>query len=243
MAKALSIVNRQVATHPYRTRSAPGALESSLAVTPTNRQAVDSATSVDARLGLREADVEDESKWLVLYTDGACTFNGDPDARAGVGVWFGEDDKRNICERCPGKQTNNRAELVALIRALETADDVVLPILLKTDSAYCVRCVREWSKEWARNNWRKRDRTIVRNHRLIRYLLELLNFRHLLGQRVRLQWVKAHKGTAGNEAADTLSRVGALLEAKREPDWNWLRLELEKCWPDYYAQGGKDVSA
>ena len=30
-----------------------------------------------------------------VYTDGACQNNGKPDARAGFGIWFGEDDERN----------------------------------------------------------------------------------------------------------------------------------------------------
>ena len=33
----------------------------------------------------------------VVYTDGSCLGNGRPDARAGVGVWFGEGDTRSVC--------------------------------------------------------------------------------------------------------------------------------------------------
>ena len=32
---------------------------------------------------------------LNIYTDGACSNNGKPSARAGFGVWFGENDERN----------------------------------------------------------------------------------------------------------------------------------------------------
>lgn len=94
--------------------------------------------------------------------------------------------------------------------------------------------MRDWAKDWEANGWRKQDGSLVRNRRLVRYLLALLDFRQLLGQQVRLQHVKAHKGTPGNEAADTLSRVGALLDAKRDPDWDALRVELEKCFPGFY---------
>lgn len=75
--------------------------------------------------------VEDESGWDVVYSDGACKGNGRPGLVAGIGVWWGPDDTRydfqivhispfvyrptarhrNIAERCPGLQTNNRAEL------------------------------------------------------------------------------------------------------------------------------------
>ena len=32
-----------------------------------------------------------KNKPINIYTDGACSNNGKPDARAGFGVWFGEE--------------------------------------------------------------------------------------------------------------------------------------------------------
>ena len=55
---------------------------------------------------------------IIVYTDGACVNNGKPDARAGYGIYFGLDDERNTSERYSGPQTNNVAELLAIIRAL-----------------------------------------------------------------------------------------------------------------------------
>jgi len=66
----------------------------------------------------------------VVYTDGACSRNGQYGSVAGIGVWWGRNDSRyvllsaavlslipglgcrNLSERCPGRQTNNRAELI-----------------------------------------------------------------------------------------------------------------------------------
>lgn len=31
----------------------------------------------------------DENGYVIVYTDGACENNGKPNARAGLGVWFG----------------------------------------------------------------------------------------------------------------------------------------------------------
>ena len=47
-----------------------------------------------------------------------------------------------------------------------------------------------------------------------------------------MQHVKAHRGTAGNEAADALACVGTLCGARREPEWERLIREVEKCWPE-----------
>ena len=74
----------------------------------------------------------------VVYTDGACSRNGQAGSVAGIGVWWGPSDPRyvyifldrthsnepnrpsracrNLSERCPGSpQTNNRAELIVRI--------------------------------------------------------------------------------------------------------------------------------
>ena len=57
-------------------------------------------------------------KQITVYTDGACSNNGKPDARAGYGIWFGKNDPRNCSESFNGLQTNNRAELLAIVKAL-----------------------------------------------------------------------------------------------------------------------------
>ena len=51
-----------------------------------------------------------------VYTDGACIHNGKKYAKAGIGIFFGIGDKRNVSERITGKQTNNAAELEAILR-------------------------------------------------------------------------------------------------------------------------------
>ena len=58
-------------------------------------------------------------KTVNIYTDGACSNNGQRGAKAGLGVYFGENDPRNCSERIEGKQTNNTAELKAIIKAAE----------------------------------------------------------------------------------------------------------------------------
>jgi hypothetical protein len=69
----------------------------------------------------------------IVYTDGACSRNGQDGSVAGIGVWWGRSDSRyvlllatvrpthtgpgcrNLSERCPGRQTNNRAELIVCL--------------------------------------------------------------------------------------------------------------------------------
>ena len=60
---------------------------------------------------------------FIIYTDGACKYNGSDKARAGIGVYFNKHNKisiPNISERLIYKtQTNNAAELTAILKCLE----------------------------------------------------------------------------------------------------------------------------
>ena len=42
------------------------------------------------------SEVEDESGWDVVYSDGACKGNGKPGSIAGIGVWWGNDGPRSV---------------------------------------------------------------------------------------------------------------------------------------------------
>ena len=59
--------------------------------------------------------------WWV-YVDGACKNNGQPDAAAGYGVWFGKNHELNVSEVVSGLlHSNNVAELQAAKAAIEIA--------------------------------------------------------------------------------------------------------------------------
>ncbi|RDX41627.1 ribonuclease H-like protein [Lentinus brumalis] len=157
---------------------------------------------------------------IVVYTDGSCRGNGKPGSTAGVGVWWGVDDPRNVSERCPGDQTNNRAELLSIIRVLERAP-TDRPLEIRSDSQYSISCMTAWVFDWKRRGWRKSDGKPVLNLALIQYAdLLLEERRRVLKQSVEFKKVLAHSGVEGNEAADRLANEGAALPAVPELDWD-----------------------
>ncbi|TBU58267.1 ribonuclease H-like domain-containing protein [Dichomitus squalens] len=159
---------------------------------------------------------------MIVYTDGSCKGNGTEHAVAGVGVWWGDYDSRNICERCPGDQTNNRAELIAIIRVLETTP-TNRPLLIKTDSEYSIKCMTRWLWSWKAKGWKKIDGKPIKNLPLVKYLDVLLDERRTVSkQDVKFEWIKAHAGLSGNEDADALAVAGADLPAVPERDWEAL---------------------
>lgn len=144
-----------------------------------------------------------------IYTDGSSLANGRAGSRAGVGVWFGEGDRRNIAERLIGDpQTNQRAELQAIYRALEVAP-IDEPVQIFTDSQYSINCVTQWAVSWQRKGWKTAAGEEVKNQDIIRRVLQRMEERKKAGAATMYQWVKGHVMNRGNEAADALAVKGA----------------------------------
>ncbi|KAG8879368.1 hypothetical protein FRB97_009670 [Tulasnella sp. 331] len=167
-----------------------------------------------------EYAVPDEAGWLIAYTDGACQGNGKDDAKAGIGVWYGPNDPRNLSERCPGDQTNNRAELIAIIRCIETEQDPSVPLIIKTDSQYAIKCIRDWLPNWIARGWKGTNGEPIKNKRVIQHLTNILDDRP---GKVVLQYVKGHAGIEGNEGADKLAGAGKFEPPINERRWPTLR--------------------
>ncbi|KIJ22189.1 hypothetical protein PAXINDRAFT_65542 [Paxillus involutus ATCC 200175] len=170
---------------------------------------------------------KDEMDCDIVYCDGACKGNGQVGSVAGVGVWWSHGDPRNIAERCPGDQTNNRAELIAIVRILETTPLLKRRLLIKTDSKYSIQCgVSSWIFKWMNNGFLASDGKPVKNRALIKYLAALLHARRTTSQTVEFKHVRGHVGIEGNEAADQLANVGATKPVLPERDWEKLEAEV-----------------
>lgn len=115
---------------------------------------------------------------------------------------------RNISERLAGDvQTNQRAELTAILRALQ----IVPPtqsVLIWSDSKYAINCVKEWYKKWEANGW-KTHKGPVQNRDLVEAVLTETRKRDAMGAQTDIRWVKGHATTQGNIGADELAVRGA----------------------------------
>ena len=93
-----------------------------------------------------------------VYTDGACSNNGKLYAKAGIGIFFGHNDKRNVSERVDGKQTNNTAELTAIIKTYPIIENDIMnnkKIVIFTDSIYAIRCATTYGEKCKKQNLNK----------------------------------------------------------------------------------------
>jgi ribonuclease HI len=146
---------------------------------------------------------------LQIYTDGSSLANGKAGARAGVGVYFGDKDARNVSERLVGEpQTNQRAELMAMLRALQVSP-VDQTVQIISDSQYSINCVTQWAIGWKQKGWKTAAGDDVKNQDIIRAVLDKMDERTKAGAFTYFHWVKGHASDRGNIAADLLAVRGA----------------------------------
>lgn len=138
-------------------------------------------------------------KQIEIFTDGACRGNPGPGGWGAL-LRYGEHE-RELCGGEPNT-TNNRMELMAAIRALESLKEPC-QVALTTDSEYVRKGITEWLANWKRRGWKTAAKKPVKNADLWQ-ALDQAAARHS----VDWHWVKGHSGHAENERADQLANRG-----------------------------------
>ena len=131
-----------------------------------------------------------------IYTDGACRGNPGP---GGWAAFLSVDGREKEIAGAEALTTNNRMELTAVIRALESLRRPV-SVRVFTDSQYVRRGITEWVSAWRARGWRTADRKPVKNLDLWQRLEELA-----AGHEIEWRWVPGHAGVPGNERVDRLA--------------------------------------
>lgn len=151
-----------------------------------------------------------------IYIDGSCINNGYPNAIAGYGVYFNNDDKRNEYARVVGKQTNNTGELTAFIRAVEIMHDELTKtpppsnkINIYTDSEYVIKCAGPYGDKLSKNDWKTSTGKVPPNLTLIQRIQEIYK---PYKKYINIHHIKAHTGLSdehsiGNAEADRLANL------------------------------------
>ncbi|KAJ3557597.1 hypothetical protein NP233_g11702 [Leucocoprinus birnbaumii] len=98
---------------------------------------------------------------IAISIDGACTNNGNPNARASMGVFFGPNSRYNYNRLLTnGPLTNQRAEIWAAIIALQHVKQLKMSglldarrVVLIADSEYLVKAMTFRVYHWRDNGW------------------------------------------------------------------------------------------
>jgi ribonuclease HI len=148
-----------------------------------------------------------------VYTDGACSNNGKDNALAGIGIFFGINDNRNISKKIEGKQTNNTAELSAIIETYHIIENDILngkKIAIVSDSEYAIKCVSSYGEKCYKKCWN----VDIPNKDLVKIAYEMYK------DKLNIQFIhiKAHTNNTdihsfGNDNADKLANIAIGLES------------------------------
>jgi ribonuclease HI len=137
---------------------------------------------------------------IKIYTDGSCLTN------PGNGGWAAIINNNGNVLKVSGSEkntTNNKMELMAPIKALETiAENKKIEIY--TDSKYVKLGITEWIHKWIQNNWKTSKKEPVKNKEL---WVQLYNLTKAF--EIKWIWVKAHAGNTLNEEVDLLAKKAA----------------------------------
>ena len=145
---------------------------------------------------------------IYLYTDGASSGNPGP---GGYGVVLRCADKEKEMSEGFSLTTNNRMELLAVIKGLEAIKWNNAEVHVYSDSSYVVKAINEgWLEKWQRKGFSN-----VKNTDLwIRFLTVYRK------HRVAFHWIRGHAGHPENERCDRLAvaaGAGAIAEGKALP--------------------------
>ena len=137
---------------------------------------------------------------LVVFTDGSIIDNGGENA---LGSWaFSFTYKDNYYEEYGiiKNSTSNISELTAIMKSLQKIKDKTVPVMLYSDSQYCVNAITKWRQSWENKNFRTSTGDPVKNKELIQNIYkEVDKFRD-----IGFQWVRGHNGNVRNERVDEL---------------------------------------
>jgi len=169
-----------------------------------------------------------------VYTDGSVLNNTRRNSKntfGGIGVFFGNNDPRNISE--PFYEfpiTNIRTEIRATTKAIEKVmedkinqkDETRDRLIIHTDSEFVINAITKWIIVWKKNGWKTANKKDVKNKDLLYALDHKINlykdylevvFKHVkahrtkemaIGEEEKLEWY-------GNMMADKLATNASLI--------------------------------
>lgn len=130
---------------------------------------------------------------IIVYTDGAASGNPGP---GGLGVVMKFKQLRKEISEGYQLTTNNRMELLAVIRALEAIKWENAEVKIYTDSKYVSEAINQgWVFNWEKKGYKKK-----KNPDLWKRFMNLYR-KHT----VELIWVKGHANIPENERCDQLA--------------------------------------
>lgn len=95
--------------------------------------------------------------------------------------------------------TNNRMELMAVVKGLEILKTPGRRVHLISDSQYTINSCSKWLPGWKSNGWAKNTPSELKNVDILKMIDALIN-KHT----IKFSWVRGHSGDRGNDYVDNI---------------------------------------
>lgn len=130
---------------------------------------------------------------VIMFTDGAAKGNPGP---GGYGTVLLHKDLRKELSEGYRMTTNNRMELLAVIKGLQALKRPGVEVDIYSDSQYVVNSVEKgWLAGWVKKGFKgKKNQDLWQEY-----------LRAAAPHKVRFHWVKGHAGNKENERCDQLA--------------------------------------
>jgi ribonuclease HI len=150
---------------------------------------------------------------VTIFTDGSSRGNPGPGGWGFVAVYPNPSGELLVEEGGGGENptTNNRMELLAVIKAFECFDGndgLGKNFLLYLDSSYVLNGSTKWVFGWVKNGWKTATKEPVSNEDLWKAMMKAI-----AGKKIEWKLLKGHAGIAGNERCDEIA-TGKVSENK-----------------------------
>ncbi len=166
---------------------------------------------------------EPELKKVEIYTDGGCISN--PGGNGGYGIVLLYKNHRKELSGGYANTTNNRMELMAAIKGLETLKEKC-DVTIYSDSKYLTDAIEQgWVVKWISKGWMRTKTEEVKNVDLWKRLWALIQ-----KNKVKFMWVHGHSGNKENERCDKLATEAAnmpnLEKDLRESEFSQIGMDI-----------------
>lgn len=143
-----------------------------------------------------------DMKQVTMYCDGSCTKNPGGDGGWAVKLFY-KNSWKELSDGPISETTNQRMELMALIRGLESLSERC-EVHVYTDSKYLRNGVHDWLAKWEAKGWRNSQGNPVANQDLWRAIANFIGYHQLM-----VHWIRGHNGNEHNERVDQLAKTAS----------------------------------
>jgi len=154
--------------------------------------------------------LKEKQNRVFIYTDGSCIKFKNGITKAGYGIYIPEKNIKISEPLTNQKQTNNRAELTAILECIQylKKDDLKKELIIITDSAYSMYIFDKTGENYEKNNYIK-DGQEVLNKDLIIKALKIKRTYNLKLVKIRAHTSKNDIHSKNNDIVDKLAKTGA----------------------------------